>query len=143
MLLSLGETALEHARRDARPLGDRMRFERGSADALGSGWDLVTVVDALHDLPEPSAALRRIRSALAPEGCALVVEPCVTGRPEVFVRLLSAISTLYCVPVGGAGEARGALGDEPELVRLFEAAGFARTAIVQRLPIHVVIAARP
>ena len=141
--LDVDEPALEEARRV--PLGDRVRFDRGSSDALAGEWDLVTCIDALHDLPDPLTALRRIRSALGADGCAIVVEPCASGRPEPFVRLLSAISTLYCVPVGraGGGEGRGALADEADLLGLLATARFARVRVVERLPLHVVVEARP
>lgn len=143
--LDVDEAALAEARREAVPLAERVRFERGSSEALTGEWDLVTCVDTLHDLPDPPEAMRRARSVLRSDGCALVVEPCVSGRPEVFVRLLAAISTLYCVPVGraGGGEGRGALGEEADLLRLLEAAGFTRVRVVERLPLHVVVAARP
>ena len=143
--LDVDEPALVEARRACEPFGERVRFERGSSDALAGELDLVTCVDALHDLPDPPAALRRIRAAVRGGGCALVVEPCATGRPEAFVRLLAAISTLYCVPVGrgGGGDGRGALGDEAELLRLLESAGFGQVRVVERLPLHVVVEARP
>jgi SAM-dependent methyltransferase len=143
--LDVDEPALAEARRACEPFGGRARFERGSFESPASELDLVTCIDALHDLPDPPAALRRIRSALRDDGCALIVEPCASGRPEAFVRLLAAISTLYCVPVGrvGGGEGRGALGDEGDLLRLVEAAGFTRVRVVERLPLHVVVEARP
>ncbi len=143
--LDVDEPALDQARRVSAPLGDRVRFERGSSDALAGEWDLVTCIDALHDLPGAVDALRRIRAALRGGGCALVVEPCASGRPGPFVRLLAAISTLYCVPVGraGGGEGLGALADEADLLRLLETAGFTRVRVVERLPLHVVVEARP
>jgi SAM-dependent methyltransferase len=143
--LDVDDQGLAQARRDSAPLGDRVRFACGSSESLTGEWRLVTCVDALHDLPDPLAAARRVRQAVARDGCFLVVEPCVSGRPEVFVRALAAVSTLYCVPVGraGGGDGRGALGDEDELVRLLQAAGFARVRVVERLPLHVVVEARP
>jgi SAM-dependent methyltransferase len=143
--LDVDEPALAEARRASEPFGDRVRFERGSSESLAGGQDLVTCIDALHDLPDAPAALRRIRAALSDDGCALVVEPCASGRPEVFVRLLAAISTLYCVPVGrgGGGDGQGCLGDEAGWTLLVEAAGFTRVRIVERLPLHVVLEARP
>ena len=140
--LDVDDAALDRARRES---GDRVRFERGSSGSLTGEWDLVTCVDTLHDLPDPLAAARDVRRALAPDGCFLVVEPCVVDRPDVFARLVGAISTLYCVPVGraGGGEGRGALGDLPELLHLLGAAGFTRVQVVARLPLHVVVEARP
>jgi SAM-dependent methyltransferase len=143
--LDVDEAALQEARRESASLGDRVGFERGSSEGLADGYDLVTCIDALHDLPDPLAALRRVRSALRGDGCAVVVEPCASGRPDAFVRLLAAISTLYCVPVGraGGGDGRGALGGEGDLLGLLRAAGFARVRVVERLPLHVVVEARP
>jgi 2-polyprenyl-3-methyl-5-hydroxy-6-metoxy-1,4-benzoquinol methylase len=143
--LDVDEPALERARADAAPLGERVAFRRGSAPDLWGEWDLVTCIDTLHDLPDPEAAARAVRGVLARDACFLVVEPCVTGRPDAFARLLSAVSSLYCVPVGraGGGEGRGSLGDAGELLRLVGAAGFGRVRVVERLPLHVVVEARP
>jgi len=143
--LDVDEPALAEARLAAAGLGDRVRFEAASVEALTDRWELVTCIDTLHDLPDPLAAARAIRTALSPTGCALIIEPTATGRPEVFARLLSAISTLYCVPIAraGGGQGQGALGNEEELTGLLSRAGFGRVAVRERLPLHAVIEARP
>lgn len=146
--IDVDEQALDRARRDASGLGGRVCFEAVSAASLGGApLDLVTCIDALHDMPDPAAVARRLRAVLLPQGCALVVEPCADGSsgPDALARLLAAISTLYCVPVsrGGGGEGQGALQDESRPLELLSAAGFSRVRVVQRLPLHVVVEARP
>src|SRR5207248_7314694 len=57
-------------------LGGRIRFE--SLDATSypmEGFDLICLLDTLHDLGDPAAALAHARKALAPDGAVLVVEP--------------------------------------------------------------------
>ncbi len=138
--------AIASAARDPGPAN--ARFVVGSVPELEAGaYDLVTCIDALHDLPAPADAAARVRMSLADGGCALVVEPCVewSGGPDALARLVSALSVLYCVPVGrsGGGEGRGAMEGEPSLLALLSAAGFSRVRVVERLPLHVVVEARP
>jgi SAM-dependent methyltransferase len=146
--IDVDEPALARARREANVLGGRVRFEAVTAASLdGAPVDLLTCIDALHEMPDPAAVAGRLRAQLKPDGCALVVEPCTdwSSGPDSLARLLAAISTLYCVPVGrsGGGEGQGALRGESWLLELLAAAGFSRLRAVRRLPLHVVIEARP
>jgi ubiquinone/menaquinone biosynthesis C-methylase UbiE len=47
-----------------------------------SGFDFITLCDALHDLAEPLATLRQIRALLKPEGTLFIVEPKAADRLE-------------------------------------------------------------
>ena len=50
-------------------VADRVGFEIATAQTFtGSGFDLVTTFDALHDMGDPLGAARRVREALAPDG---------------------------------------------------------------------------
>jgi SAM-dependent methyltransferase len=56
-------------------LGGRIRFE--PLDAISypaDGFDLICLLDTLHDLGDPAAALAHAGKALAPDGAVLVVE---------------------------------------------------------------------
>jgi SAM-dependent methyltransferase len=60
--------SIELARKKAAEAGvaDRVTFEVGTAQTLaGTGYDLVTTFDCLHDMGDPLGAARRIREALA------------------------------------------------------------------------------
>ena len=53
-----------------------------SAVKRGTGFDLVTLCDALHDLAAPLAVLREIRALLKPEGTLFIIEPRAADRLE-------------------------------------------------------------
>ena len=87
-------------------LGGRVRVRRGDATddgASGGGpYDLVAVLEALHDMAHPVAALRSVRERLADGGCVLVADEKVA---EEFVapadeaeRLQYMFSALHCLP---------------------------------------------
>ena len=48
---------------------------------LGSGYDLATTFDCLHDMGDPLGAARHIPHALKPDGNWLVVEPYAADEP--------------------------------------------------------------
>src|SRR3712207_6990635 len=77
--------SIELARKNAAEtgVGDRVTFEVATAqDFSGSGYDLVIMFDALHDMGDRAGAARRILEALAPDGTWLLVEPFASDRVE-------------------------------------------------------------
>jgi SAM-dependent methyltransferase len=57
-------------------LGGRIRFEPLDATSYpADDFDLICLLDTLHDLGDPAAALAHARKAIAPDGAVLVVEP--------------------------------------------------------------------
>ena len=74
----LDESSIEIASRYADEAGvaDRVHFEaKDAADpALESRYDLAMVVEAIHDLSQPVAALRSIREMLKPGGTLIVAD---------------------------------------------------------------------
>ena len=68
----------------------------------GTGYDLVTTFDCLHDMGDPVGAARRVREALAPDGTWLLVEPnagdAVEDNLNPVGRLYYAGSMFLCVP---------------------------------------------
>ena len=94
-------TARERAR-DAG-VGDRVEFHAEPAAAFtGTGYDLVTMFDCLHDMGDPVSAARHVRAALDPDGTWLIVEPAAGDRVEDNLhpigRAYYAFSTLLCTP---------------------------------------------
>jgi 2-polyprenyl-3-methyl-5-hydroxy-6-metoxy-1,4-benzoquinol methylase len=64
-------------------LGGHIRFEPLDATSYpADGFDLICLLDTLHDLGDPAAALAHARKALAPDGAVLVVEPNAAGEPD-------------------------------------------------------------
>ena len=82
---------------------DRIEFEVAPASAFsGSGYDLVTTFDALHDMGDPVGAARRVHEALAPDGIWMLVEPAAGDHVEDNLnpvgRAYYGFSTLLCTP---------------------------------------------
>ncbi|KRD41397.1 SAM-dependent methyltransferase [Cellulomonas sp. Root930] len=128
--------SVELARKKAAEAGvtGRVEFEVATAqDFSGSGYDLVTTFDALHDMGDPVAAARRVRSALADDGTWLVVEPAASDALEENLhpvgRLYYAGSLFLCVPNSlsqAGGYALGAQAGETAIREIAAAAGFTR-----------------
>jgi SAM-dependent methyltransferase len=145
--------AIASARERAAAAGvdSRCAFEvAGGAAYSGSGYDLVTMFDCLHDLGDPAGAARHVRSALAPDGTWLIVEPRAGDRVEENLnpvgRAYYGLSTLLCTPASLAQEgglALGAQAGEARIRELVLGAGFSTFRRVAETPLHMVFEARP
>ncbi len=133
-------------------VGGRIRFEALDATSYpANGFDLICLLDTLHDLGDPAAALAHARQALAPDGAVLVVEPnAADDYAENLTNPLAALnyaaSTFQCTPAALAQPGGVALGAQagPAAVRqLAEDAGFSRFRQITRTPVNVVIELRP
>jgi len=135
--LDVDARSIDIARGYARDAGvaDRVHFLAESVEALPTepGWDFISTFDVVHDLPDPLAAMARIRSALNEGGTYLMVEPKVAERLEdnvenPFARMLYGISCLHCVPqsLAQGGPGLGACWGERRARKMAEEAGFAR-----------------
>jgi ubiquinone/menaquinone biosynthesis C-methylase UbiE len=133
---------------------DRVSFEVADAAKFpGHGYDLVTFTDCLHDVGDPVAAAAHARSALAPGGIVMVVEPLAADRLEddftnPYARIGYAISTLVCTPSSLAqpgAAALGAMAGESRLRQVLTEAGFSRVRRVAKetAPFNIVLEARP
>jgi len=145
--------SIELARRETAEAGldGRIRFEAASAAAFpGSGYDLVTMFDCLHDMGDPVGAAGHVRAALAPDGTWLIVEPLagesVAENLNPLGRAYYAFSTLLCVPNSLAqevGVALGAQAGEARIREAVEAAGFTRFRRVAESLMNAVYEVRP
>jgi len=145
--------SIELARKKAAEagVGDRVNFEVATAQTFaGTGYDLVTMFDALHDMGDPVGAARRIREALAPDGTWLLVEPYAPDRvEETFTpvgRMYYAGSTFLCVPNGlsqPGGYALGAQAGEAAVQQVVTEAGFTRFRRAAESPFNLVYEIRP
>jgi SAM-dependent methyltransferase len=139
--IDLDEASIDMARANAREAGaDRVRFcVRDAADPrLDGGYDLITIHDALHHMPQPVQALRALRALLAPDGRLLVVENRTSAHfhaplPEGdFERFSYLVSVLHCLPTALAQQPSAGLGAivrEDTLRELAAEAGFASFAV--------------
>ena len=144
--------SIERARKVAAEagVGDRVRFQVAPATSYpGGGYDLVTVLDALHDMGDPVGAATHIRHSLAPLGTLMLVEPMAADRLEDNLnpvgRLFYSFSTLACVPNALSQEPRVALGGqagEGRLRQVLSHAGFTRLRRAAQTPFNLVLEAR-
>jgi 2-polyprenyl-3-methyl-5-hydroxy-6-metoxy-1,4-benzoquinol methylase len=144
--------SIEAARRaaDKAGVGDRVSFEVASAKAYpGSGYDLVTCFDCLHDMGDPVGAARHVRGTLAPDGTWMLVEPFANDRLEDNLnpvgRLYYGASTFLCTPASlsqEVGLALGAQAGEKRLRDVLTEAGFKRVRRVAETPANMVLEAR-
>ena len=145
--------SIEAANARARGAGvaDRCRFEvAGAKDFPGTGYDLVTVFDALHDMGDPAGAARHVRSTIAPGGSWMIVEPYAGDRIEENLnpvgRAYYAASTLICTPCSLAQEvglALGAQAGEARLRSVVQGAGFSTFRRAVQSPFNLVFEAKP
>ncbi len=77
--------SIETPRQRAQDAGvtDRVSFQIAPAAGYsGTGYDLVTMSDCLHDMGDPAGAARHVRSTLKPDGTWMIVEPHPGDRVE-------------------------------------------------------------
>jgi 2-polyprenyl-3-methyl-5-hydroxy-6-metoxy-1,4-benzoquinol methylase len=144
--------SIETARWRARDagVGDRVSFETAPASAYGgSGYDLVTMFDCLHDIGDPVGAARHVRSTLKPDGTWMIVEPRAGDRVEENFnpvgRAYYAFSTLLCTPASlsqEVGLALGAQAGEARIRDVVELAGFTRFRRAAETAFNLVFEAR-
>lgn len=147
------EASIATARERAAAAGvaDRVSFEVASATAFGgSGYDLVTMFDCLHDMGDPVGAAQHVREALAEDGTWMVVEPVAGDRVEDNLhpvgRTYYGFSTLLCTPSSLAQDVGLALGTQAGPARIRDvtiAAGFTQFEAVAETPFNRVYEVRP
>ena len=141
---------LARQKAQAAGLSDRLRFEVASAKAFpGSGYDLITVFDSLHDMGDPVGAARHVRQALAPDGTWLIVEPIAGDALEQNLnpvgRAYYAFLTSLCTPSSlsqDVGLALGAQAGEKRIRDVATEAGFTRFRRIAETPFNAVYEAR-
>ena len=132
-------------------LADRISFEVASAQTFtGTGYDLVTTFDCLHDMGDPVGASTHIRNALAPDGTWLIVEPFagdeVGDNMNPVGRVYYNFSTFLCVPSAlsqAGGYSLGAQAGERAIGEVVTGAGFTRFRRAAETPFNIVYEARP
>jgi SAM-dependent methyltransferase len=104
----LDESSIEIARKNAaaRGLTDRVAFgEQDIAESsLEGGYDLVVVIEAIHDLAQPVEALTSIRRVLSSDGVAIIADEKTSDEfaapGDEMERLFYGFSVLCCLPAG-------------------------------------------
>ncbi len=147
------EGSIATARQRAAEAGvsDRVRFEVAAASSYsGSGYDLVTMFDCLHDMGDPVGAARHVRQSLSADGTWMIVEPAAGDRVEdnfnPVGRAYYGFSTLLCTPASlsqDVGLALGAQAGESRIRDVVTGAGLNRFRRVSETPFNLVYEARP
>jgi ubiquinone/menaquinone biosynthesis C-methylase UbiE len=144
------DASIAHARQHANGVGN-VRFETARAqDYAGSGFDLVTMFDALHDMGDPVGAAAHARKTLKQDGTLMLVEPMagdsLAENLNPVGRIYYAFSTSVCVPASlgqEVGAALGAQAGEKRLAEVVRQAGFSRFRRAAETPFNMVLEARP
>ena len=147
------DQSIERARELAAEHGvsDRCTFEVAGAQSFpGTGYDLVTHFDCLHDMGDPVGAARHVREALAADGTWMIVEPMAGDRVEENLnpigRLFYNASTTICTPASlsqEGGLALGAQAGEGKLTEVIKQGGFTRVRRATETPVNMILEARP
>lgn len=139
--IDLDTASIEQAQRNLARSGveERVRFHnRNAADAeFADRFDLVTIFEALHDMPRPVDVLQTIRGMLADGGVVVIADE---RTEESFAapatdreRLFYGFSVLTCLPSGMVGPDPAGTGTvmRPDTLRRYAAeAGFERVEIL-------------
>jgi SAM-dependent methyltransferase len=135
----LDVASIDEAREKAAAAGVDVAFTRIDAGGIaGAGpFDLVCILEALHDMAHPADALAAARAALAPGGGVLVVDERVAERFEApgdpVERIMYGWSVTHCLPASREEADSEALGTalRIDVVReLAERAGFAGAEVL-------------
>lgn len=142
-------TAQERARQS--PAGMTIGFETSAADSFTGGpYELVTMLDCLHDMGDPIGAARHVREVIADDGTWMIVEPAAGDQVEdnfnPIGRAYYGFSTLLCTPSSLAQPVGLALGTQAGPARIRDvvtAAGFSRFRLAAQTPFNNVFEVRP
>jgi SAM-dependent methyltransferase len=135
----LDAASVADARRGAADAGVAVRFTEVDAGGIaGRGpFDLICILEALHDMAHPAEALAAARAALAPGGGVLVVDERVAESFEApgdpVERIMYGWSVTHCLPASREEEDSEALGTalRIDVVRdLARRAGFADAEVL-------------
>jgi SAM-dependent methyltransferase len=147
------EGGIGTARERAKAAGVDGRAEfavEPAASYPGTGYDLVTMCDCLHDMGDPAGAARHVRASLAEDGSWMIVEPLAGDRVEDNLnpvgRAYYGFSTFLCTPSSLAqdvGLALGAQAGEARIREIVLGAGFSSFRRVAETPFNMVFEAKP
>jgi ubiquinone/menaquinone biosynthesis C-methylase UbiE len=137
--VDLDADAIAAAQRHAREagLGDRVSFSAANAADQSGRFDLVTILEALHDMSRPVAALNTARQMLAPGGSVLILDELVedefTAPASELERYHYGWSLMSCLPDAMGDPESAATGAvmRPDTLRRYATeAGFSQTEVL-------------
>lgn len=107
-------SSIEAARAHAVDMGSRARFQQvGAADVPGE-FDLVVILEALHDMAHPVESLTAVRRSLSDGGAVLVADEKVAEEfgaiGDQLERMMYGWSVAHCLPASMAEPDSAAIG---------------------------------
>ena len=132
----LDESSIELARRNAEAAGvaDRVTFEVRDIGTVADGtYDVVVIIEAVHDMSRPAEVLASVRRVLRPGGVALIADEKTADRftapADDTERAYYGFSVFTCLPAAMTDRPTAAIGTvirESTMRRLGTDAGFTR-----------------
>ena len=131
--------SIEEAREAATEHGVSVRFECADAASVATGgpFDVVLVLEALHDMARPVDVLGALRAGLADDGAVLVADDAVasafTAPGDQLERMMYGWSVTHCLPAAMAEQPSAAIGTvirEGTVRDLAARAGFGRVEVL-------------
>jgi SAM-dependent methyltransferase len=135
----LDEASMEDARVNAAAQQVNVEFLTRDAEQLAEAgpFDLILVLEALHDMSRPVEVLRALGRALAPGASVLVADEKVADRfhapGDDMERLMYGWSIVHCLPVSLADSPSAAIGTvirSDTVGELARSAGFTRVDVL-------------
>jgi 2-polyprenyl-3-methyl-5-hydroxy-6-metoxy-1,4-benzoquinol methylase len=129
------------ARANAAAAGVKVAFETSDATLVADSgpFDLIVVLEALHDMSRPVEVLRALRGALGPNGTLLLADEKVAEHfhapADDIERLMYGWSIVHCLPVSLADTPSAAIGTVIRSETIRELARDAGFAWVDVLPV--------
>jgi SAM-dependent methyltransferase len=139
--IDLDAPSVDHARRSAAEegLAHRVSFATDDAAVIAADerYDLVTILEALHDMGDPVGALRAARGALADRGAVLIADQLTrdgyAADGDPMERFQYGCSVLHCLPATRAEAhvtAHGTVIRAATVERWAREAGFAEVTVL-------------
>jgi hypothetical protein len=119
-----------------------VRFRHADASRLGDAgpYDLVLILEALHDMTDPVAAMRAARAAVTAGGTVFIVDERVadtfTAPGDEVERMIYGWSVTHCLPTQLAEQPSAALGTVMRAGTVRELANRAGYARIEVLPVE-------
>jgi 2-polyprenyl-3-methyl-5-hydroxy-6-metoxy-1,4-benzoquinol methylase len=135
------DASIADARENAAAQEVSVRFEVRDAISIADNgpFDVIVVLEALHDMARPADVLRSLRGTLAPEACILIADEKVADTfhapGDDLERLMYGWSIVHCLPVSLAESPSAAIGTVMRAEAVQELAGAAGFARVDVLPV--------
>ena len=145
------EPSIKHAQSAAEKanVANRVKFEAAAAaDFPDEQYDLICFFDCLHDMGNPTGAIKHCFETLKSDGSVLIVEPMAGNSVEENFnpvgRTFSAASTLCCTAnaIAQGGTALGAVASEDALKETVLAGGFKHFRRAAETPFNRIFEAR-